>query len=99
MHVNPKRMWGCAALLMACVLPRLASAATYQYFVLLDTDNNAASGCTVPVPSTPPSTFPGVEQRLTIVVDRTGSTATVESITRAVCSGGSFGADVAGGDQ
>lgn len=96
MDVNTKRMWGVWTLLFALwLLPRHADAATYQYAVLLDTDNNPATGCTVPVPTTPPATFSGADQRLTITVDRTGSTATVESITRAVCTGGSFGLEIA----
>lgn len=96
MNVNTKRMWKVWALLLALwLLPQPASAVTYQYVVLLDTDNNPATGCTVPVPTTPPSTFAGAEQRLTITVDTTGSTATVENITRAVCTGGSFGPEIA----
>ena len=92
MDVNTKRMWGVWMLLFAMwLLPRPASATTYQYVVLLDTDNNPATGCTVPVPATPASTFSGANQRLTITVERTGSTATVESITRAVCTGPGFG--------
>ncbi|MBK8742232.1 MAG: PASTA domain-containing protein [Betaproteobacteria bacterium] len=67
--------------------PALAATATYA--VLLDTDANPATGCTVTTVKGP---FAGVEQMLTTTVTTTASGATVSGVTQQVCAGGSFGA-------
>jgi hypothetical protein len=76
----------CSLLLLA--LP--ASAATLE--VLIDSDNNAATGCTVSLPNPPGGSFAGVEVLLVTTVDTSTSPPHVAGVTQQVCSGGSFGA-------
>jgi len=88
-HRRPGHWGAWVAVALALHVAGAARAADiYTYFVLLDTDNNAATGCTV---NGPGGTFTGAEQRLTITVERNGATGTVTAITHALCTGGSFG--------
>jgi trimeric autotransporter adhesin len=66
-------------------LPAVLSAAAIDFQVLLDVDNNAATGCSV-------SGMSGVDQVITTAVTTTESTGSVTSMSRRVCSGGALGA-------
>ena len=66
-----------------------AQAGEHRFQVLLDTDNNGLSGCTV---TTAKGAAPGIEQVWTTVVTTTPSGATVTRIERQTCSGVSLGA-------
>lgn len=74
-----------AALLGLC---GTAGAATHVYTVLLDTDRNAATGCSV---ATSKGSFAGAEQSLTTTVTTTANTAVVTSVQRRTCNAGAFG--------
>jgi hypothetical protein len=63
---------------------RPASADT-NFTVLLDLDNNTATGCTVATADGP---FPGVEQRLITTVATTTNPMTVVAVVRQVCIAG-----------
>jgi hypothetical protein len=66
---------------LVCLVAANALAVTSEYRILLDLDNNAATGCSG-----------GYEQVLVTTVDTTGpGTATVTRVERQVCSGGTFG--------
>lgn len=78
-----------AAVLAWSMAAGMAQAATATYSVLLDTDSNAATGCTVAGPGGP---IAGIEQVATTVVDTTSSGATVTRLERQVCGGGVLGA-------
>ncbi|MFO1311988.1 MAG: PASTA domain-containing protein [Burkholderiales bacterium] len=67
-------------------------AATASFSLLLDTDNNPATGCTIPGPGGP---IAGIDQVATTVVDTSSSGATVTRLERQVCSGGALGAPAA----
>lgn len=69
-----------------------ANAATTAVAIGFDTDNNAATGCTLTVGG---NSMPGVEVALFTVVTTTANTGTVETITRRTCTAGVFGAPVA----
>ncbi|HKO55713.1 MAG TPA: hypothetical protein VJ276_07520, partial [Thermoanaerobaculia bacterium] len=77
------------AALAFSIVPLYAGAATTDFKVLLDTDNDPGTGCSV---TTPMGTFLGVEQVLTTTVDPTTPPGLVTSVTRQGCSGGSLGA-------
>ena len=81
------RLAGIAAafLLAACGLAR---ASTHVYTVLLDTDLNSGTGCTV---ATPQGAFPGVEQLLVTTVVTTTTGAAVSAVQQRTCGGGVFG--------
>src|SRR6185436_15575218 len=74
-------------LFAAVVFPTFASAATADFRVLFDLDNNAATGCTE-------GGMAGVEQVLVTRVVTTASTAQVTRTYRQICTAGSFGAPV-----
>lgn len=62
--------------------------------MLLDTDNNATTGCDVAVDDANiNTTIQGVEQVVRIQVQNGTSPATVTAIVRNVCNAGTFGAD------
>jgi hypothetical protein len=82
------RLWAALTVLVVALAGAARGADIFTYFVLLDTDNNPGTGCTV---NGPGGTFSGAEQRLTITVEDTGATATVTGITQAACTGASFG--------
>jgi hypothetical protein len=65
------------------------AAETVSYRILVDTDANPATGCTVVGPGA--ETFSGADSRLTITAVYDGGAGTVTGITRADCVGGSFG--------
>ncbi|HYM60173.1 MAG TPA: putative Ig domain-containing protein [Thermoanaerobaculia bacterium] len=69
------------------------AATTYDFKVLMDADNTASTGCSV---ATAEGDFPGVEQVLTtsVSVDDVTGIAKVTSVSRTVCSGGTFGAPI-----
>ncbi|MEO6749733.1 MAG: putative Ig domain-containing protein, partial [Casimicrobiaceae bacterium] len=73
-------------------LGSVAHAAEHRFDLLLDTDNNAASGCTV---SEPTGNIAGIEQKFSIYVDTSTTAATVNRITRQVCGGGTMGTETA----
>lgn len=72
--------------MLALLTAATVSAQDYRYFVYVDRDVNAASGCTVVHPG---GNVDGAEVRVTANVTGT----TVSSVTAATCTGGSFGAD------
>lgn len=71
-------------LVLASISAGSAGAATLQ--VLIDTDNSAASGCTVTLPSPPGGTFPGVEVVLTTTVDTSTTPPSVTGVTQQLCN-------------
>lgn len=66
-----------------------AFAATAQYYILLDTDNNAATGCTLNSGS---NSFTGIERVLTTTVDVTPTSSNVTGVTVESCVGTVLGA-------
>ncbi len=68
-----------------------AHAATTTVAIGFDTDNNAATGCTLTSGS---SSMPGVETVLYTVVTTAVNTGTVSTITRSICIAGVFGAPI-----
>ena len=78
------------ALLLVLVLPASVLAQTYTHSALIDSDNDAMTGCTV---TTAAGTVSGVELRVTASVS--AIPPQVDSVTREVCSGGVLGAPVA----
>src|SRR3954454_2935191 len=76
---------------LCAFVPLSSFAATTEFRVLLDTDNNASTGCSVAVPG---GSFAGVDQVLITTVDSTATGATVTSVSRQVCSAGTLGASV-----
>ncbi|MFT3791297.1 MAG: PASTA domain-containing protein [Rudaea sp.] len=77
----------CALFLL--IATATAQAAEHRFALYLDTDANAATGCTLAAPN---GAVTGVEQVLTTVVTTSTTDATVSRIERQVCSGGSLGA-------
>ncbi len=69
------------------VVPTLASAATADFRVLFDSDNNTATGCTE-------GPSHGVEQILVTRINTTDTSAQVTRMYRQVCTNGVFGAPV-----
>jgi hypothetical protein len=65
----------------------------YTYRVLLDTDNNSATGCGVLVEDSTVGSieFSGVERLVSVAMARTGSDGTVTGITLQKCDGGTLG--------
>jgi hypothetical protein len=83
------RLWTVVAfLILLCI--ETASAQTLDFDVLIDSDNNAATGCTV-APTTN-AALPGFEQRLQAAVDP--STLEVTGLELMTCAGAGFGAPV-----
>jgi len=74
------------------IFPLIAQAATTEFRVLLDTDMNASTGCSVATPAGP---FVGADQILITTVDATSTGATVTSVARQVCAFGTLGAPIA----
>ncbi|HEX8616213.1 MAG TPA: Ig-like domain-containing protein, partial [Thermoanaerobaculia bacterium] len=74
------------ALFVCCIsfVSVVAQAATPEFRVLLDVDNDTASGCTI-------SGMAGVDQIFTTYVLTTDSTATVTRTTRQLCSSAGLG--------
>lgn len=89
------------ALLAAQMLLLCASVAraqdVFDYRVLLDTDSSTSTGCDVAVKDADvATTVPGIEQIVIMRVERTSAAAArVVAVVRRVCTGGSFGAEVA----
>jgi hypothetical protein len=77
------------ALLALSTMGFAASAA--QLVVVLDTDHNAATGCTV---TTPSGTFTGAEVVLTTTVNTATNPPTVGAVTQQTCVGAVLGAPV-----
>ncbi len=67
----------------------VSSAAVVSYSLLLDTDNDSATGCGVSSPAGP---IAGIEQIATTVISTTSTGASVTLLARQVCSGGAMGA-------
>ena len=84
----------CMALVGVARLARADGAADYTYQVLFDTDNNALTGCSVPVDDATvgSTTFDGVERLVSVTVLRSGTGGTITGITVQDCvSGTTFG--------
>lgn len=72
-----------------------AQAATYNHQVLLNTDNNTATGCAVPVSESGYSgTVNGVEHIVEMRVDDATAPARVIQVDRYSCPGGTMGAPI-----
>src|SRR5687767_8706917 len=71
----------------AILFPVLASAATADFRILIDVDNNAATGCAQ-------SGMQGIEQTLVLRVVTTETEAQVTRSYRQICTGGAFGPPV-----
>lgn len=76
---------------VALALLSAPSWAQLHYFTLIDSDSNAATGCSVTLPIS--GTVSGIEQRLTATVSET-VTPQVIQFTLENCTNGSFGAPV-----
>jgi VCBS repeat-containing protein len=86
------RFFSKALLVLSLFAAASAYSATTEFRVLLDTDNNAATGCTV---TTPAGTFAGAEQVLiTTVVTTADRTGNVTGTALQTCSGGTLGTPV-----
>ena len=72
------------AALILSFLPVIATAATHEFRVLMDVDNNASTGCAL-------GGLTGVDQVLITLVRTDATSGAVERSYRLVCSGGSFG--------
>lgn len=79
----------CLSLLLVSMAWGQATSAEYQ--ILLDTDNNPATGCTV---TTVNGNFAGVDQRLVTTVAIGTNAATVGGVQLQPCENGVFGAAV-----
>ncbi len=77
------------ALLLTLGFAPAASATTNTFEILMDLDNNQATGCDVPTLSSP---FHGVEQILITTVTTSGSTAQVTALQVETCNAGVFSA-------
>ncbi len=79
------------ALALAIAVAAPAHAGTSRLSIAFDTDNDAATGCTVSTPSGPAAGF----EKLAIVdITTNTSTATVDVVSLATCTGSTFGAPV-----
>lgn len=76
---------------VALALLSAPSWAQLHYFTLIDSDSNAATGCSVTLPIS--GTVSGIEQRLTATISET-VTPQVIQLTLENCTNGSFGAPV-----
>jgi large repetitive protein len=74
-----------ALLLAAAALPAFSA----ELWVLVDADNNPASGCSV---TTPAGALPGIEQRFVTTVNTTVSPPVVTGVTREDCANPGTGA-------
>jgi VCBS repeat-containing protein len=72
------------AVLLLAFVPVLASAATHEFRVLIDADNNSATGCAL-------SGMNGVDHVVVTLVRTEGATGAVERSYRLTCAGTSFG--------
>ena len=86
-HIGSRLAFGSVLVLLA--VP--AKAAEQRYQLLLDTDNNPATGCVVSAAGT---SAPGVDTVLTAVVNTTTTSVTVVRLERQTCAGGVLGAPV-----
>ncbi len=66
-----------------------AGAATPSYTALFDSDNNAATGCSV---ATVDGTASGIERIVTVTLTTGGGAASVSGVTTAACAGGTMSA-------
>ncbi|MEO8848986.1 MAG: hypothetical protein ABI440_10225, partial [Casimicrobiaceae bacterium] len=73
-----------------CASIASAQAAEHRFDLLLDTDNNAASGCTV---SEPTGSIAGIEQKFSVYIGTSTTAAAVLRIGRQVCNAGTLGAE------
>lgn len=79
------------AIAFAIFAPSWASAATlHTYRAGIDVGNNPATGCDFSLGSIPPTTLPGFELQVTVVVDQALSPPQVVSAQVETCSGGVF---------
>lgn len=76
---------------VALALLSAPSWAQLHYFTLIDSDSNAATGCSVTLPIS--GTVSGIEQRLTATVSETVAPQVIQ-LTLENCTNGSFGAPV-----
>lgn len=91
----PRGVWCTTARVVAAAialsLATGASAATHVTTILLDVDNEPATGCTV---ATPGGSFAGAEVALVANVTTGPTSAWVNGVVRRVCEGGSLGTPV-----
>ena len=80
------RRFGLILLAFCLLMPGLGWAQSYS--VLIDTDQDASTGCSVTLPATG-ATVAGVERRLNATVSANGQTVT--ALTLAKCDAGQFG--------
>lgn len=79
------------AIAVALVLLSASSWAQVSYFTLIDSDNDATTGCTVAFPNS--GTVAGIERRLTATVSETPPPQVIQ-LTLENCVGGGFGAPI-----
>ena len=97
MHTSRQNRGGVTDFLCGLLLSLLLVSAAWgqatsaEYQILLDTDNNPATGCTV---TTVGGDFAGVDQRLVTTVTVGTATATVGGVQLQTCVSGGFGAAV-----
>ena len=90
--VEGGRRWRvCAAGLLLALGATAVQAADHRFQILLDTDNNALTGCTIATAHGPAA---GIEQVWTTVVTTTTSGASVTRIERQTCNGGTLGPSI-----
>jgi VCBS repeat-containing protein len=78
------------ALLCAVSISVIASAATTEFRVLIDSDNSTATGC--PVAASPSIVVPGIDHVLIVTVDTAANTVT--KVERQQCNGAVLGARI-----
>ena len=81
------RRFSILAVLFLVLVPTVAHAATHEFQVLIDSDNNAATGCAT-------GGMSGVDQILVTIVRTDATSGAVERSYRVECTGGSFGSQV-----
>ncbi|MEO8032937.1 MAG: Ig-like domain-containing protein, partial [Acidobacteriota bacterium] len=94
MSLSRKALAVCFALLTLVPATFAATSTTSRYQIVLDTDNNAATGCFVDAGG---ARFSGAEQIVTTTVVTTGTSASVSGVIRQVCSdpaSGTFGSPI-----
>ncbi len=87
---TPLRLLLSTLVLAGAALAVPALAAEHRFDLLVDDDASVATGCVVAEPA---GTVSGIEQRFSVYVATTTTGATLARITRAVCSGGTLGAE------
>lgn len=84
-------VFGAVALFFVLAAPSHLTAATVQFQIYLDSDNNPGTGCNTTFGA---DVISGADRLLTTTVDVNGAVANVTGVTRQDCSGGAFGAPI-----